>query len=190
MPQLHDSALEFYKRAWSEEYYVSWEDAIKGPEIIIKAERFQNPPAFRHMPYHDVESFFWVLFWTLIRSAPSGVSDLEIDDEDFVETYEMISKHQLGNSTDHRRHWDINEQRTSGLHTGLHSVRPMLANMWDYVNAEWITSHHDGAEPPQDHAHEAMIRILLQEIVRLEESDPVAIKIGCRTPRRTRYLGW
>jgi hypothetical protein len=190
MPQLHGNALELYERTWSEEYYVGWDDAVKGPEIIIRAKHFQNPPAFRHMPYHDVESFFWVLFWTLIRSAPSGASDLEIDDSDFVDAYTMISKHQVGSTMDCRQHWDINEQETSGLHTGLHSIGSILVNMWDYVNIEWIASQHDGAEPPQDHAHEAMIRILLQEIVRLEESDPVAIKIGCRTPKSTRYPGW
>jgi hypothetical protein len=149
MPRLNDPAhrqpdYEVYNHDVGEEQIIS-----KTPAGV----------SFRHRLFHDAESVLRVLTWLLIRAAP-----LDNTADDMSRYYTMACfPFFLEYSGDPKPH-----EWASALHPGLSSIRGMLADMHWYMDPEWAYRTDVKRE---DHALEAMMRLLLVEIVRMKESE-------------------
>ena len=180
MPQLDGQALELYQQAWGSEFYSMWTDAVKGPQFIRDVE---DEPVFTHLPYHDMESVFWVIYWSLLRAVPTESKDFEegMEYPTFQGAFKIITTHGAGMSD--LRDLLSHSPWADHLHSGLQSLGPMLERMWAYVGREWGLFYNEDGSTRQDHAHEAVLRLLLREIVRLEDEDPLPIKMAIRHPQ-------
>jgi hypothetical protein len=182
MPQLEGRALLLYQQVWSPEFYSMWTNAVKGPKYL---DNFENVSTFTHLPYHDMESVFWVIYWSLLRAVPTKSKDFEegVEHSAFQEAFKIITTHGSGMS-------DLRGALSGSpwgdhLHSALRSLGPMLTTMWTYVSREWGLFYNKDGTTRQDHAHEAVLCLLLREIVRLENEGPLPIKMAIRHPQRS-----
>jgi hypothetical protein len=148
MPRLNDpthrqSDYEVYNHDVGEEQIIS-----KTPAGV----------SFRHRLFHDVESVLRVLTWLLIRAAP-----LDNTADDMSRYYARICVHffRPDFSDPKLLEW------AGALHPGLSSIWGMLTDMHWYMDPEWAYRTDVKRE---DHALEAMMRLLLVEIVRMKGS--------------------
>ncbi|KAG8739141.1 hypothetical protein FRC10_006111 [Ceratobasidium sp. 414] len=177
MPKLEGRSLELYKSKAETEYTKYTE--------MVQQRPYDNatPPEVehKHQLFHDAESTFWVIAWVLARSAPTDYkkeTQWPVKLGAFVRAMET---HEPGvnYSTDSRaeavhglKGWkDV-------LHPSLASVATMLHQMRRYVRPEWQYR----PELDVEHVHEALMRLLVTEIVRIEDSGAdVELIIGART---------
>jgi len=172
--------LDLYEAAYGRAHYEKYSKLSRSLPQIIKS-RNKLPP-FAHQPYHDMESVFWILVWELSQALPSPASGnhqcqqptLE-EEVAFAEVFESLQHHQFRGPKD-SRYWLLSqdaEEWQATLHPGCQSVAPLLASMAEYVNIEWA----HWPQLPFDYAHEAFKRLLLREIVRLQDSgDDIALQ--------------
>ncbi|EUC53862.1 kinase domain protein, partial [Rhizoctonia solani AG-3 Rhs1AP] len=108
----------------------------------------ESDKRFAHRLFHDAESTFWVIAWTL-ASYDSRSKLCERSEE----------------------YWE------SVLHPDLKALSGMLTKMFSYIRPEW--AYRPELHP--EHVHEALMRLLLTEIVRIEDSgEDVLLAIGGR----------
>ncbi|CUA68632.1 Patatin-like phospholipase domain-containing protein 7 [Rhizoctonia solani] len=138
----------------------------------------QPEAKFAHQLFHDAESTFWVIVWTLVRST-SGNREEKPHTKEYSDFYHTMCRHypQPGEEDDRGsvlrkslKYW------TSLLHPGLKKMAPMLRGMIFYVWPEWGLSQ---AFDPE-HVHEALMRLLLVEIIKLDSND-IVLDIGARS---------
>ncbi|CAE6413314.1 unnamed protein product [Rhizoctonia solani] len=138
----------------------------------------QPEAKFAHQLFHDAESTFWVIVWTLVRST-SGNREEKRHTKEYKEFYHTMCRHypQPGEEDDRAsvlrkslKYW------TSLLHPGLKKMAPMLRGMIFYVWPEWGRSQALNPE----HVHEALMRLLLVEIIKLDSND-IVLDIGARS---------
>ncbi|CAE6480053.1 unnamed protein product [Rhizoctonia solani] len=137
----------------------------------------QPDQTFAHRLFHDAESTFWVIAWTLVRSAGRGYQGEQNQDMSFRRFYHIMSRHfPVPGDEDTRAfskgpsYWD------SLLHPDLKSLGPMLHQMFIYVRPEW--AYRPTLNP--EHVHEALMRLLLAEIIKLDHAD-IPLVIGVRS---------
>ncbi|KAL5633576.1 hypothetical protein ACGC1H_003905 [Rhizoctonia solani] len=135
---------------------------------------------FAHQLFHDAESTFWVIAWTLARSIKTGSEQEKEPYIKFSQFFYTMSTHYpmpAGNDTRQFFHHHVTtEDWESILHPDLAILATMLANMFEYIRPEWAHRPDLDAE----HVHEALMRLLLIEIVKIKNSTNIDIHIGGR----------
>ena len=128
---------------------------------------------FVHRPDHDMESIFWVLLFVLIVAEPkdgSGTWDKTSNKEVYTGFKEhTIKKNSANDSRSFILNWN-KKKLTSALDPKFRSLGPMLHEMGRQIAPEYAYLEK---EPPKDHLHEAMRRLLLRYI--LEMKDPIEL---------------
>lgn len=151
-----------------------------------KANRIRaaQQPMFRHKPEHDVESIFWVLFFTLIQANPSQTTK-EVDNVSrsfYNQTLRYFRQHQIRDHAvcDGREFVLLSskDEIKSMLHPELGSLAGMLIAMICQIAPEY--GHLSGVLDPL-HLHEAMRRILLNQIAKME-GNPIPLQPGNPRP--------
>ncbi|KAG8732403.1 hypothetical protein FRC11_013902 [Ceratobasidium sp. 423] len=148
----------------------------------------QSQVKFAHQLFHDAESTFWVIVWTLARSVKEG-SQQEETHPIFRQFYHTMYQHfpdpqevdtRLGLCQPSEEYWK------SVLHPDLAVLAPMLEQMFEYIQPEW--AYRPELDP--EHAHEALMRLLLKELVRIDNHRAdITISIGGRaTPPAPRNM--
>lgn len=180
MSKLEGRALELCQSINGIEYQ-------KFTEMVQKTELPDQRPTIvhTHRLFHDAESTFWVMAWTLARSVPQNYlveKEWPVAFADFVYAME---KHRPGSAKYETRlntPRELEEWRNI-LHPSLSSMAPMLHQMYLYVSPEW--GYRCELDP--EHVHEVIMRLLLVEIVRIQDTNSdINITIGLRSmPRET-----
>lgn len=156
------------------EFMHSTEYQINNPDLDTESGK-----NFAHRLFHDAESTFWVIAWTLARSARQGSQEETNPDPDFCQFFHTILRHFPLPRYDSRsnlcrksiKYWE------SILHPDLAALSGMLAKMFSYIRPEW--AYRPELHP--EHVHEALMRLLLAEIARIEDSgEDVLLAIGGR----------
>ncbi|KAG8732364.1 hypothetical protein FRC10_000971 [Ceratobasidium sp. 414] len=162
MPILEGRALELYKFS-NEAEYTKYTEAVQERAHVDISSQVKH----KHQLFHDAESTFWVTAWTLACSAPRDYIREEAWPEELDWFVSVMETHQPGPKADSR---DVCAQGldewTVVLHPSLASVAGMVSQMHSYVHPEW--QHRP--ELDVEHVHKALMRLLLTEIVRIEDS--------------------
>ncbi|KAB5588461.1 hypothetical protein CTheo_8094 [Ceratobasidium theobromae] len=174
MSKLEGRALELYKFL-DETQYERFNRAIDdAPLLDRKSPNLQ----FKHQLFHDAESVFWVIACTLARSTrPTSEAEVEWHDELKAFTHAMDSHIPGPNKVDPRFLCpDLGTWRNI-LHQDLVCMAPMISQMHKYIWPEWAL--RDKLDP--EHAHEALMRLLLTEIVHIDDTVDIPLSIGTRS---------
>ncbi len=191
MPLLTSDALKVYIAAYDEEVYHLYNDKegyVHGG-IVPDLDDEKRPPAqekFYHRPDHDIESVFWVLLVTLLRAQPKTRTD-GVDMGKYWKAYDYFLNHTIQQPED-----DDEDSRAvllgyteakfeKILDPGLTSLAPMLRAMAKQIRPEYA---YLDPPPPSDHLHEAMRRLLLEQILKMP--DPIPLEPGTLRPLRPR----
>ena len=142
-------------------------------------------PSFHHRPDHDVESFFWVLLATLLRARPKKWKP-DPHRKFFWNAYDMFLRHSVeaGKVDDSRAEllsYEADDFKKA-LHPKLQDLAPMLGKM-----AQQVYPEYGFMDPPPalDHLHEAMRRLLLEQIVQMQNAkNPIPLTAGSLRPLR------
>ena len=196
MPTLSDEDQKYYYAAYSKGEYENRNDEegtchgcvipVKSKEQDTRRSRYDSPPdppPFHHRPDHDVESFFWVLLATLLRAQPRDTND-DPNRKHYWGAYNVLLQHSIGkgNIFDSRSQLLQLGLRTfrAFLHPNLQSLAPMLCAMADQIEPEYGLFDHP---PAPDHLHEAMRRLLLEQILEMHKAnEPIYLSPGCQRP--------
>ncbi|CAE6434390.1 unnamed protein product [Rhizoctonia solani] len=178
LPPMTESLSDYREYMHTSEY-----DTLKssGPATRSEVE-------FAHRLFHDAESTFWVIVWTLARSVKEG-SEQETPHPIFCQFYHVIYRHfpdpgamdtRLTLCLPSETYW------RSVLHPDLAVLAPMLHQMFRYIQPDW--AYRPELDP--EHVHEALMRLLLKELVRMENhGGDITISIGGRaTPPMPRHM--
>ena len=188
MPLLSPSALDYYVDAYSIEEYSNQNDEPGvfhgGTPPKVEVGKSPNKPAFFHRPDHDVESFYWVLVATLLRARPKAEFKDHKNLTGYWDFYGGFLQHSIeeGKKNDTRSFiltCDA-EQLEDALHPKLKGLVFMLRSMAAQIAPEY---GYLEPEPAFDHLHEAMRRLLLEQIVKME-NDPIDLEAGTSRPLR------
>lgn len=136
--------------------------------------RKSKPPMeYWHQFIHDAESTLWVLTDHLVRALPWGSSEHYADGE----AYRVICEALYLTPPGDRIMYPAASQWVKFLHPELKSLAGMLGEMHQYMQPDWAMIN----DPPrQDHAHEALRRIVFKQIVRMVDGD----KLNLSTRKR------
>ncbi|CAE6504873.1 unnamed protein product [Rhizoctonia solani] len=136
---------------------------------------------FTHQLFHDAESTFWVIAWNLARSAGAEYQ-LETDPHmNFREFFHTMYRHNpMPGVKDPRSNFSKSSKYwKSILHPDLESMGPMLYKMYRHIRPEW--AYRPELNP--EHSHEALMRLLLAEIVRIDKDEAdIPLAYGVRFP--------
>jgi len=173
---LEGRAKEMYLKHYGSEPYDAFNDHLVRVEndTLAKCDIFESNSGILHSAVHDVESVFWIIMWFLIRASPVG--DTETLSTDFVDTADGMLRHQIGKDQLAPRTVFISYKRHDWLEVlqpRLHRLIDMLVNMGNYLGKRWLQF----PDISPYHAHEAVKRLLLKEIIRMtDEEDPIPIQ--------------
>ncbi|KAG9080019.1 hypothetical protein FRC06_007173 [Ceratobasidium sp. 370] len=174
MPTLEGRSLELYKSI-DEAEYTRYTELVQERARVAVAPQAEH----KHQLFHDAESTFWVTAWTLARSAPKDYKEEKTWPPVLNRFVMAMETHEPGpDAVDSRDTVVIGLDGWTGvLHPSLVSVAGMLDQMHDYISPEWQYR----PELDVEHVHEALMRLLLTEIVRIEDSGAdVGLVIGGR----------
>jgi hypothetical protein len=166
MPDLCGKAKELYVEAHGQLTYDSYCD----PDGTFHrgrptTGRINSTPHFLHRPDHDVESIFWTLFSSLIRVYPRDSAHETDTHHCFNKAIKCLDTdvidHDTGDSRVEFTGWEEDEFQ-SALHPKLATLGTMLHRIYSQVEPEYA---YLSPPPRPDHLHEAMGRLLLQQIV-------------------------
>ncbi|EJD44234.1 hypothetical protein AURDEDRAFT_166625 [Auricularia subglabra TFB-10046 SS5] len=134
------------------------------------------PPDVPHAPRHDAESVYWVLLWALGRALPQGEPD------EMTSNFNNFCVDMLGEgagipSNGNRKQYFDTRLLSDLLHPSLEAFETVLQRMALYFSIPWEL-YNVG----RDHAHIAMRRLLLLEL--LDRGDDLRIKLNTEHPRR------
>lgn len=155
--------------------------AQRYPRIVNASPKQMEPKnlQYKHAPFHDVESFFWVLLYRLVLARPKG--DDEVMSMEADQLLDCLAQHEFGKVTDGRPNLltsafdDVVEKYLSPR---LQVLAPMLSAIREYISVEW--TRWQSCRLPADHAHEAVKRILLKYIRKLSREGDVDFEKGER----------
>ena len=147
---------------------VRGDDELPAYEYSVETVGIENEvrkEPTEHCARHDAESVYWVLVDFLLHAVPQDVSEVDHTFTQFCQIWEKMT-HIIGAPVDSRNLvMDHLREPTSCLHPSLLGVGPFIRNMTLIVQPEY---HWLKAKPNQFHLHEAMQRLLLQEILRIK----------------------
>jgi len=165
MPELRGKAKELYIEAHGQSVYDSYSDTA-GTSHGGHLRRLDQPPGlFLHRPDHDIESVFWTLLSSVLRVYPSD-GPLETNTSPrFQAAIKNLDSHVIDCTEDDSRltftSWE-EEDFHAALHPRLTTLAPMLQQMALQIQPEYA---YLLPSPRMEHLHEAMRRLLLQQIV-------------------------
>ncbi|KDN39564.1 hypothetical protein RSAG8_08720, partial [Rhizoctonia solani AG-8 WAC10335] len=170
LPPIEGPLTEYHQRMHTAEYQIS-----DTSDLTTESEA-----KFAHRLFHDAESTFWVIAWTLARSTKKGSNQETKPHAKFCHFFHIMSKHYPIPGVDDSRQvtFFTKENWESVLHTDLAMLAAMLANMFRYIRPEWAYRPELNAE----HVHEALMRLLLIEIINIKNGTDIDIDIGGRRP--------
>ena len=172
-PEMKEDIKKLYEKAFGKTA-AGYPEVVNGLELIFTEERFADL-TFNHAPYHDVESYFWVLFYFFIRAHP--VDDSENMTAQGERYLKNMQRHEFQSADDSRLGILTQKSETDlvgALSPSLQKLVPFLHRIRKYVRTEWAA--WSNPKLPLDHAHEAVKRILFEAIVMLEkEGDPIRL---------------
>ena len=200
MPELFDDAKKAYN-----EVYSGYDDFCDQPEqfhgckhpidenlflrlrlqerkkaLFEMKKQKREAAQFLHRADHDVESIYWVLVTTLLRAQPQEVSK-DVNLEKYFDTWLWFSQHVIrkGDQKDPRSdalNYDIGDW-AAALDPKLSSLAFMLSAMGEQIRPEYGL-----LKPPKvDHLHEAMRRLLLEQIIAMK-TKPIRLQRGVLRP--------
>ncbi|KAJ3476873.1 hypothetical protein NLI96_g10860 [Meripilus lineatus] len=181
MPTLSPQAKEVYTRSYGQETYNKYNDH-NGTTHGGHDSAHSTPPAFVHRPDHDVESIFWVLLTLLLRAQPKEVDPVDrVDLTFYKKVSQVLDSHIIGENAacDGREVVLFYTQARfkQALDPKLGCLAGMLSLMARQVMPEYA---HLQPPPHPDHLHEAMRRILLEQILKMVESgEAIPLIPGC-----------
>ncbi|EJD44240.1 hypothetical protein AURDEDRAFT_166630 [Auricularia subglabra TFB-10046 SS5] len=141
----------------------------------VKANK-HIPREVTHSPRHDAESVFWILLWALGRALPQGEPDqLTSNFNGFCAA--MLKEGASTPGCGNRKHYLDTRLLSDILHPKLEVFESVLQSMALYFSIPWEL-YNVG----RDHAHIAMRRLLLLEL--LDRGDDLRIKLNTEHPRR------
>jgi hypothetical protein len=166
MPELQGNAKELYLEAYGQSTYDLYSDT---GDTFHGGRKAAQANSFLHRPSHDVESIFWTLFSTIIRVCP-----VDGDEQDthfkFHQAINTLDMHVIDiNQIDGRAEflgWS-EESFGSALHPNLAGLASMMQQMSAQIQPEYARL---SPSPKIDHLHEAMRRLLLQQIVKMRDN--------------------
>lgn len=178
-------ARTFYNECFGPALYADLSNLQSGVMVLPTSET--DAPANLHRAAHDVESCFFVIVVFLLLALPEGFGP-EDDNTDSVAGIWALFNHHKPGSTDSRfsnliggdwRHW---------LHPGLVSLRVFLAKLSEQVYPEYL---YMVPPPEEEHLHESLQRLLLQQICEMEAAgEPIPLNIDrCRNPPDPSHAG-
>jgi hypothetical protein len=177
MPELHGRALDLYQsQSQAGNQYQTYIESVKGGTDPQETEAEKLP--FSHKLFHDAESTFWVIAWTLARSAGQGYETEAFQKDDMYSIFIQAMMDHFTTPYDPRMSLRSSVSFWQEvLHGDLEGLAPMLSHMHRYIFPEWAYRDELDAE----HVHEALMRLLLAEIVRIEDSNAdIPLKYVCR----------
>ncbi|KDN34956.1 hypothetical protein RSAG8_12007, partial [Rhizoctonia solani AG-8 WAC10335] len=166
-PPMEGALAEYRQRMHTTEYVLESPSSATQPEA-----------QFAHRLFHDAESTFWVIAWTLARSIKEGSEQEKEPHIAFCQFFHTMSRHYpIPGGEDSRHQFTYpKEVWQSILHPDLAILAAMLANMLRYIRPEWAYRPELNAE----HVHEALMRLLLIEIINIKNGTDIDIRIGGR----------
>lgn len=127
-----------------------------------------------HQPRHDAESIYWVIVAFLFRSIPISPTE---ETENKIRTYSKFYATLLNHHADYGPF--LPDERVAFLeltdpigwsfylHNDFENISGMMASLTALIAPEYESLAND---LPQDHLHEGMQRILLDQIMEMDES--------------------
>ena len=137
---------------------------------------------FLQLPVHDAESVIWIIVDHLLRAIPLG-GEPQVNDF-AISALNAFLVHSIEHAGDSRSFFAnfTPEKWVKCLHPGLSHMAPFLYKLCLILNTDWTLWCIKG-ELPNDFLHEAVKRILLEEIVRIRtESCDVQLGVQDREP--------
>ena len=173
MPELDGKAKDAYVKAYGQDVYSSYSD--KGSNKVHgrqPPEPSETPLPFSHRPDHDIESIFWVLVFTLMLALPKG--PYEKPSPRFYKGVKKIREHTIDRDEDvDLRDWFFRLEPTEwpGL---FHSKLSPIVGMVEALSLQVYPEYGLLNPPPEEeHLHEAFRRILLNQILSMEDDIPL-----------------
>ena len=160
-PELTDRALELYMDSYGQKMYDNYRSKFNGSKPFRKAF---GQMRFEHRPHHDVESFIWITIESLVKAWP------EDGKECLTKNAITVMRGFDGHDIDDETRFSIEQLPllgwTNALHPKLSGLAPMLRELSIFLQTDWRLWE---GELKEDFLHEVLKRILLQEIVRIED---------------------
>ena len=185
MPTLGENARKYYIDAYGLAAYDRYRndngvDTIHGSKythsMVVQRK-------FVHRPDHDVESIFWVLYLVLLTVRPA-VPSKDWRDGRNKQALGYFEDHvvAMGVRCDSRDPLLANNDLAlcASLEPKLAFLGLMLYEMGCHIAPEYA---YVDEEPPKDHLHEVMRRLLLRYI--LEMKDPIELDPNAALMRKT-----
>lgn len=173
MPELEGRARDIYIEFYTQETYDLYsdedDDTVHGRN---PPKRSHSSLPFSHRPDHDVESIFWVLVFAVMTALPKGAVDTP--SQAFYEGMKYLRGHTieegaLGDSRDWFFFRDSNDWKRM-LHSKLSPIAKMMEDLAMQVYPEYGLLY---PPPRPEHLHEAFRRILLNQILSMEDDIPL-----------------
>jgi hypothetical protein len=179
MPELQGNAKGRYMQTYDQVLYDSFSDRDGLYHGGVVSDDPQE--VFLHRPRHDIESVFWTLLSSILRVSPTGCTPQENTNPEFSAVIHTLDSHVIGRCRLDSRELILDwreESLQAALHPKLASLAPMLVAMGTQIRPEY---GYLSPSPRTEHLHEAMRRLLLQQIVDMGsdaiELDPHLVRV-------------
>ena len=192
MPQLLGEAKDMYIKAHGQERYDRYaeKDSDTCHGCIPPSRRASGPSVFTHRPEHDAESVGWTMLYTLLRVRPATFHDEKKWAPEWVaEIWDAFHKHAIRDSPTTSSEQRIivfqipQDEWPLYFPPEMADVAIMMSRIMQQVLPEYA---YWPIQPPEDHLHEAMQRIILQYLVDHRDKD---IKLNPDNLRPTKFAG-
>lgn len=165
MPELKGKSKYFYLKAYGNEEYAKHSDSLGTYHGANLTKRAADPP-FHYRPEHDVESVLWVLLSLLVRAQPLGEAENPVPDAALA-LWNTLQTHEI-KTMDQRM--VIFKERAGEIERALHPhltfLSKLLVDLLDQTAPEYA---YLDPPPVEDHLHEAFRRLLLKQIVEMND---------------------
>ncbi|EJD48057.1 hypothetical protein AURDEDRAFT_183781 [Auricularia subglabra TFB-10046 SS5] len=175
-PELFGGAKDCYLHAFGREQYEANTAMYKSREVVGGPAA---PERAMHGPRHDAESCFWVIVHVLTTSLPHGASRDEKNNRRAKEVIEILETNRIGDMHDARPCiFNMDPALWAKvLHPGLRSLARFMYSLSCVVQPCFELME---PPPPAYHLHEAMQRLILQELCRLLDTGELPLDVSHR----------
>ncbi|EJD48530.1 hypothetical protein AURDEDRAFT_112962 [Auricularia subglabra TFB-10046 SS5] len=132
-------------------------------KVRPRVELYSNPLEL-HRAHHDVQTIYWTMLWSFARALPRGHEAFDASETALNSfCYGMLS-HSLGNEANRLTYLKDEKGSIAYLHPSLGHFGRLFRSLALYFSIPWHLYLKNGSVKI-DHAHHAIRRILLAEIV-------------------------
>lgn len=171
MPELRGKAKDVYLTTYGQTAYDVYtdiaEDTYHGGKLHKPLPDLHSR-TWAHRPDHDIESIFWIFAYVLVMATPLDALDEPF--QDLVKEWDNLRSHDTVKLRllDYRAHILIMTEKSWSieLHSKLTPIARTMVQLTDQISPEY-----GYLEPPPkaDHLHEALRRILLNQILSMKD---------------------